>query len=143
MAPRNPANDFLQFLIGGCLFGAGIFLFTNQVMVGSALRFGIGTGGRYGSWFSGVLARGVGDGFGLLMVPLAIGVALLFADVYKKAGWFLIWASLAAVAAGVLQSLVFSFSTTSLWNLLTMVVMIAAGAGLMFRSLSGYPTPRD
>jgi hypothetical protein len=67
----------------------------------------------------------------------------LFADVYKKAGWFLIWASLAAVMAGVLQSLVFSFSTTSLWSLLTMVVMIAAGAGLMFRSLSGYPNSRD
>ena len=56
MAPRNPANDF--------------FLFANQVMVGSALRVGIGTGGRYGSWFTGVLARGVGDGFGLLLISL-------------------------------------------------------------------------
>jgi hypothetical protein len=71
---RHPVQDFLLFLVGGSLFGAGIFLFTNQVMVGSALRFGIGRGGGYGSFFSGTLARGVGDGFGLLMVPLAVGV---------------------------------------------------------------------
>jgi hypothetical protein len=135
---RHPVQDFLLFLVGGSLFGAGIFLFTNQVMVGSALRFGIGRGGGYGSFFSGTLARGVGDGFGLLMVPLAVGVVLLFAGRWQKAGWFLIWASLAAVAAGVLQSLFFSFRETSLWSLLTMVVLMASGGGLMFRSLGGY-----
>ncbi|MFQ6537121.1 MULTISPECIES: hypothetical protein [Aphanothece] len=135
---RNPVQDFLLFLVGGSLFGAGIFLFTNQVMVGSALRFGLGRGGGYGAFFTGTLARGVGDGFGLLMLPLGVGVCLLFAGRWSKAGWFLIWASLAAVGVGVLQSLFFSFRETSLWSLLTMVVLMAAGGGLMFRSLGGY-----
>ena len=138
---RKPVEDFLLFLIGGSLFGAGSFLFTHQVMVGSALRFGIGRGGGFGSAFSGTLARGVGDGFGLLMVPLGIGVVMLFAGRWQKAGWFMIWASLAAVLVGVLQSLVIGFRDTSLWSLIVMIVMMAAGGGLMFRSLGGYDGP--
>jgi hypothetical protein len=30
---RKPIQDFFLFLVGGALFAAGIFLFTNQVMV--------------------------------------------------------------------------------------------------------------
>ena len=52
--------------------------------------------------------------------------------------WFLVWASSAALGAGVLQSLLFNFRTTSLWNLITMVAMIAGGGGLMLRSLREY-----
>ena len=32
---RKPVQDFFLFLLGGVLFAAGIFLFTNQVMVDS------------------------------------------------------------------------------------------------------------
>jgi uncharacterized protein YlxW (UPF0749 family) len=67
-----------------------------------------------------------------------VGVALLLADSYRRVAWFLVWASSAAVGAGVLQSLLFSFRTTSLWSLMTMVVMIAGGGGLMFKSLRDY-----
>lgn len=143
---RRPAQDFVLFLIGGSLFAAGIFLFTNQVMVGTGLGgFGIGGGtagggfGRgLGGWFGGVFSRGAGPGFSLLMLPFGIGVALLLADVYRRLGWFLLWASSAALAVAVLQSLLFSFRPTSLWSLLAMVVMVAGGGGLMFKALGGY-----
>ena len=39
---RNPAQDFFTFILGGSLFGAGIFLFLNQVMVSSDGAFGFG-----------------------------------------------------------------------------------------------------
>lgn len=65
-------------------------------------------------------------------------MALLLADAYRRLGWFLLVASSAAIGVGVLQSLIFSFRTTSLWNLLSMVVMIAGGGGLMFKSLRDY-----
>jgi hypothetical protein len=91
-----------------------------------------------GSSFGGIFSLGAGQGFGLLMIPFGMGVALLLADVYRRVGWFLVWASSAAVGAGVLQSLLFSFRTTSLWSLMTMVVMIAGGGGLMFKSLRDY-----
>ncbi|MFN7895018.1 MAG: hypothetical protein ACK6BU_05440 [Cyanobacteriota bacterium] len=138
---RKPVQDFFLFLVGGALFAAGIFLFTNQVMVDSGFH-GMGWGRRYGggmgSSFGGMFSFGTGQGFGLLMIPFGVGVALLLANIFRKVGWFLVWASSAAVGAGVLQSLLFSFKTTSLWSLMTMVVMIAGGGGLMFNSLRDY-----
>jgi hypothetical protein len=138
---RKSVQDFFLFLVGGALFAAGIFLFTNQVMVGSGFHgmgWGRSYGGGIGSYFGGMISFGSGQGFGLIMIPFGVGVALLLADAYPKIGWFLVWASSAAVGAGVLQSLLFSFRTTSLWGLMTMVVMIAGGGGLMFKSLRDY-----
>lgn len=138
---RKPIQDFFLFLLGGSLFSAGIFLFTNQVMVGSGFR-GFGWGRRYGGgWgasFGGLFSFDAGQGLGLLMIPFGVGVALLLADAYRKLGWFLIWASSAAVGVSVLQSLNFTFRVTSLLSLMAMVVMIAAGGGLMFKSLRDY-----
>jgi hypothetical protein len=140
---RKPAQDFLLFLIGGAFFSAGIFLFSSQVMVDSGLFApGFGWGRRHvGAWnpgFGGLWPDGAGQGIGLLMIPFGIGVALLFANLFRKVGWFLIWAASAAVGVGILQSLVFRFRPASLWSLASMVVMIAGGGGLMFKSLKDY-----
>lgn len=138
----KPAQNFLLFLIGGSLFAAGVFLFTNQVMVSSGLvgfgwggrGAGVGLGGGAG-FLAGVWPLGLGGGAGLLMIPFGIGVALLFSDTLRRLGWFLVWASAGALGVGVLQSLLFSFRPTSLWSLLAMVVMIASGGGLLLQSL--------
>ena len=143
---RNATQDFLIFLMGGALFSAGLFLFTNQVMVSSGYtpggiggaEWGRGYFGRVGGLLSGFFPMGYGQGFGLLMIPFGIGIGLLVADAFRKVGWFLILASSAAVGAGILQSLLFNFRSTSLFSLLWMVAMIAAGGGLMLRSLKGY-----
>ncbi|MFO0040207.1 MAG: hypothetical protein ACK522_14865 [Synechococcaceae cyanobacterium] len=138
----KPAQNFLLFLIGGSLFAAGVFLFTNQVMVSSGL-VGFGWGGRGagagvgggGGFLAGIWPLGLGGGAGLLMIPFGIGVALLFSDTLRRLGWFLVWAASGALGVGVLQSLLFSFRPTSLWSLLAMVVMIASGGGLLLQSL--------
>jgi hypothetical protein len=137
----KPGQDFFLFLVGGALFSAGIFLFTNQVMVGSGYH-GMGWARNYrvvmGSFFGGIFSLGSGQGIGLLMIPFGVGVALLLADAYRKLAWFLVWAASAALGVGVLQSLLFSFRPTSLWSLMAMVGMVAAGSGLMFKSLRDY-----
>jgi hypothetical protein len=138
---RKPVQDFFLFLLGGALFAAGIFLFTNQVMVDSGysgMGWGRSYGGRMGRIFGGMFSFGTGQGFGLLMIPFGVGVALLLADTYRKVGWFLVWAASAAAGVGILQSLMFSFKPASLWSLITMVMMIAGGGGLMFKSLRDY-----
>lgn len=138
---RKPTQDFFLLLVGGSLFVAGIFLFCNQVMVSSgmgAMGWGRRSGGWLGSSFGGMFSFGTGEGLGLLMIPLGAGVALLIAETYKKVGWFLIWASGAVIGVGILQSMFFGFRATSLWNLMTMVAMIGAGAGLMFKALRDY-----
>lgn len=77
-------------------------------------------------------------GMGLVMLPLALGVCLLFAGVYQKWGRLLVWASLAILFAGVLNTLRISFMPATLWQLTACVFMIASGGGLMFRGLSSY-----
>ena len=56
----------------------------------------------------------------------------------QRWGWFLVLASVAALAAGVLQTLIMRSQPTTLWNVLTMMALIGSGGGLMFRSLKGY-----
>ena len=137
MARSNPSGDFVQFLIGGCLFGAGGFLLANQVLVRPELttpRYG-----GFGRWGGGGVAMPFGTpGMGLLMLTLGIGVCLLFAGSYRRWANLLIWASLAALLVGVLNSLRMSFMPTTLWQLGVYIVMIAAGGGLMFRGLRAY-----
>jgi hypothetical protein len=141
MARSNPSGDFVQFLIGGCLFGAGGFLMANQVLVRSELLLQRTPGGfgRWGGWGGAGAAIHFGTpGMGLLMLPLGIGVCLLFAGSYRRWANLLIWASLAALLVGVLNSLRMSFMPTTLWQLGVYIVMIAAGGGLMFRGLNAY-----
>jgi hypothetical protein len=150
--PRRPIQDFLTFLIGAVLLTLGVFLFFQQVMVGSAGMGWLGRGGGR-SWRGGFFAGwggGLGGGWGgmpqllapggigLLLIPLSLGVALLFSERQVRWGWFLVVASLAALGAGVLQTLFVQFQPTSLWNLLMMFALMGSGAGLMFRSLRGY-----
>jgi hypothetical protein len=143
MVTRDPIKDFLTFLLGGVLLSMGAFLFFNQVIVssqsigsGRGLYFGQGFGRFWGSGFG--LSQGLGDSFGLLIIPLVIGVCLLFALRNQRWGWFLVLASVAALAVGILQTLILRFQPTTLWNLLLMVALIGSGGGLMFRSLRGY-----
>ena len=143
MARSNPSGDFVQFLIGGCLFGAGGFLLANQVLVrpefASPRYGGFGRWGGWGGWGGGGVTIPFGTpGMGLLMLPLGIGVCLLFAGNYRRWANLLIWASLAALLVGVLNSLRMSFMPTTLWQLGVFIVMIAAGGGLMFRGLRAY-----
>jgi hypothetical protein len=140
MARSNPSGDFVQFLIGGCLFGAGGFLLANQVLVRSELLLQRTPGGfgRWGGWGGGAAIPFGTPGMGLLMLPLGIGVCLLFAGSYRRWANLLIWASLAALLVGVLNSLRMSFMPTTLWQLGVYIVMIAAGGGLMFRGLNAY-----
>ncbi|MFN6134013.1 MAG: hypothetical protein ACK46L_14125 [Synechococcaceae cyanobacterium] len=165
MDSRDPIKDFFTFLLGAVLLSMGAFLFVNPVMVssqpiglGRGLRFGQGFGrnwgARYSSDFDGGgfgggwgggfgMPQGLGDSFGLLLIPLVIGVCLLFALRNQRWGWFLVLASVAAIAVGVLQTLSMRFQPTTLWNLLTMMALIGSGGGLMFRSLRGYDDDKE
>jgi len=95
-------------------------------------------GGGWGRWGGGAMFPIGTPGMGLLMIPLGIGVCLLFTGAYKRWANLLVWGSMAAVGVGVLNSIRLTFIPTTLWALATYIVMIAAGGGLMFRSLGGY-----
>jgi len=111
-------GGFIEFFLGVTLAGVGVFLLLNQVQVHTSFwRFG-----------------GI-SGFGISLIPLLIGVAFLFFNGRSIAGWVLTIGGLLFILLGVLANLDIYFGRTSLWNTLIMLVLIAAGAGLIFRSL--------
>lgn len=134
------AGDFLQFLIGGCLFAGGVFLLSNQVLVRSAVVVS-GTAHPWNSWGGGVLLPWGTPGMGLLMLPLGVGVCLLFAGAHSRWANLLIWGSATALLVGVLNSVRMTLLPATLWQLTVTIVMIGSGGGLMFRSLQAYAEP--
>ena len=69
---RNPASDFLQFIVGGALFCSGGFLLANQVMASSAFGYRGGGLGRYGG--GGMMFPIGTPGMGLLMMAASLCV---------------------------------------------------------------------
>jgi hypothetical protein len=132
MTHSNPQGDFVQFILGGALASGGAYALMNQVFLGSGFR----SVSRY-PYGSYTLPFGT-PGMGLLMIPLGIGVVMLFLDGYRRLSQLLIWGAASALLVGVLNSLQMRMTTVTLWQLVVEILMIAAGAGLMFRSLKGY-----
>ena len=107
-----------QFLLGLCIAVAGAYLLTTQVTVTSS----------FWRW-------GGNNAFGLSLIPLIIGIGLLFFNGRSMIGWLLTIAGAVIIFAGILVSLQIYFQQTSLFNLLLMLVLFAGGLGLMARSL--------
>ncbi len=110
-----------QFFLGLGMAVAGAYLLTNQVAVSS---------GYWNFW---------GDHtFGLSLVPLILGIGLLFFNGRSILGWFLLFAGLIIVFAGILMNLQIYFRQTSLFNTLMMLVLLVGGIGLVARSLRAH-----
>ena len=107
-----------MFLLGVAMASAGAFLLTSRVAVHT---------GGYRMWgFSG---------FGLSLIPLLIGVGLLFFDGRSLVGKLLTFIGVVIIFAGILLNLDIYFQQTSLFALLMMLVLLAGGVGLVLRSL--------
>ena len=119
-----------EFLFGTMLVVAGGYLFLNQVQVrsqGFGFRVPFGGGGGF-----------TVDSFGLSLIPLLIGIGLLFFNGRSLPGWFLTVAGSVIIVLGVLARLTVNFRPTSLFNTLLMLGMLAAGLGLVSRSLKDH-----
>ena len=115
------------FFLGVALVVVGGYLVLNQVQVSSAFTF-------FALW--GWSQPG---GFGLTMLPLLIGVGFLFFDGKSIVGWVLSVGGALIILAAILMSLSIHWEQTSLFNTLLMFGMLAAGMGLVVRSLRAYP----
>jgi len=114
-----------------------------------------GTPGGLGEFFAG-LAMAIGGGylllqqvtvssgywqlwgynaFGLSLIPLLIGIGLLFFDGKSKLGWLLTAGGALIILLGIITNLTIFFRPTSLFNTLIMLALLAGGIGLVARSL--------
>jgi len=110
-----------QFFLGLALLGLGLYMFLSRVIVVSSLwtLFGF-------------------SGFGLTLIPLGLGVALLFFNARSIAGWVLAVGSFVMILVGIISNLTFFFKPTNLLVTLLMIGMMGAGVGLMLRSFKDY-----
>jgi predicted membrane channel-forming protein YqfA (hemolysin III family) len=106
------------FLIGLAMAVAGGWLLTNQVTVTSG----------YWQW-------GGYNAFGLTLIPLIAGIAVLFFNGRSVVGWLLTFCGAIIILAGIITNLEIYFRPTSLFNTLMMLALLAGGIGLVARSL--------
>jgi uncharacterized protein len=111
-----------QFFLGLGMAVAGGWLLLNQVKVSS------------GGWFIWGY-----NAFGLSLVPFIFGVGFLFFNGKSVIGWLLTFSGLVIIFAGIITNLNIYFRSTTLFNTLMMLTLLAGGVGLLARSLSSKP----
>lgn len=116
--PGGTPGGLGVFIFGLALAIAGGYLIMNQVQVTTG----------YWHWWGP-------NTFGLTLIPLVIGIGLLFFDARSIAGWVLAGGGVIIIFAGILANLQIYFERTTLFNLLLMLGLFAAGLGLMARAL--------
>ena len=109
-----------MFIFGLALAIAGGYLIMNQVQVTSG----------YWHWWGP-------NTFGLTLIPLVIGIGLLFFSGRSIAGWILAGGGAVIIFVGILANLEIYFRQTTLFNVILMLTMFAAGLGLMARAVKG------
>jgi hypothetical protein len=107
-----------EFLFGLAMAVAGAYMLTERVTV---------TSGYWSLWGH--------SAFGLSLLPLVVGIGLLFYNGRSVAGWLLTFAGAVIILAGVITNLQIYFQPTSLFSTIVMLVLLAGGIGLVARSL--------
>jgi uncharacterized protein len=107
-----------SFLAGLAMVVAGGYLLLTRVTV---------TSGLWQFWGY--------NAFGLSLVPLLIGIGLLFFDGRSIVGWLLTGVGAIIILVGIVANLHVYFRPTSLFDTLLILVLLAGGLGLVARSL--------
>ncbi|HSO73730.1 MAG TPA: hypothetical protein VLU47_02750 [Blastocatellia bacterium] len=119
--PGGSPGGMGMFVFGLALTVAGGYLILKHTQIGSG----------YWSWWGT-------NTFGLTLLPLIIGIGLLFFDGRSIAGWVLAGAGTLIIFVGIIVNLQIHFPQTSLFNVIVMLTLFAGGLGLIARSLKSY-----
>ena len=106
------------FLAGSAMVVAGSYLLLTRVTVTSGL------------WMLGGY-----NAFGLSLVPLLVGIGMLFFNGRSTIGWVLTAAGSLIILVGIIANLHLYFRPTSLFDTLLILGLLAGGLGLVARSL--------
>lgn len=116
-----------HFVMGFAMTCAGAYFLADRVTVA----------GGYWNFYGG-------NSFGITLIPMLIGVGLLFWNGRSIAGWLLTAAGAIFIFAGVIANLHIYFQPTSLIHTIIMLVLLFGGLGLIARSLRSHSgAPRE
>lgn len=121
---KKNKNELLNFFLGLLMFGAGLFLILQNTRVSST--WGSGYFYHIGSW-------GVPNGLG--MVPLIIGIMMLFIMERKIFGWIVCTLGIIFILVTIIMSVQIRWINSSAYAFILMFGLVAAGGGLIIRAL--------
>ena len=102
----------------------------------------------HGGWWNWRGIGGYGQSFGITLIPMLLGIGILFVNGKSFAGRILAGGDLLLILVGIIANLNIHFQRTSLFNTIVMLVLIVGGVGLVMRSVmpmgeQRLPEPRD
>ncbi len=121
---RSEGDNLLSFFVGLLMLAGGLFMIFNNLYVSS-------------SWGGGYIFH-IGSfniPNGMVMLPLIIGIAMLFLMERKVFGWTVVAIGIVIVLLSILLSTRIHWRTTSAYIFIIMFGLTAAGAGLVIREL--------
>jgi hypothetical protein len=119
------------FLLGIVMVVIGGYLLFNQVQVHSGQGF----------WGSSWGFGNYGTNFGITMIPLLLGIGILFSNGKSIIGKVLTGVGALMIVIGIITSLDIHFRQTSLLNTLIMLICLVGGIGLVVRSVMPMEKP--
>ena len=114
------------FFLGAAMVVAGGYLLLTRVTVTS------------GMWMFGGY-----NAFGLSLIPLLAGIALLFFNGRSVFGWLLTAAGALIIVVGIISNMQIYFRPSSLFDTLIMLGLMAGGIGLVTKSLREPAVKKD
>ncbi len=121
-----------RFLIGLIMVIAGGYLFLNSIHVTSNFHFGSGFRHAFSS-FHGFSTSGY------VLIPFIFGIGMVFYNAKYIVGWLLVLASAVMLTFGVITSLNFRMVHMSSFMLISILVLLLGGIGILLSSLRNLP----
>lgn len=122
---KNEGNRLMSFFLGLLMLGGGLFMIFQNLNVTSSW----GAGGYFYSFGSFHLSNG------LIILPILIGILMLFIMDRKIFGWIVLSIGIVIVLLSVLLTTRLSWNRSNAFVFIVMFGMTAAGGGLVLREL--------
>ncbi|MBQ8961693.1 MAG: hypothetical protein IJ071_10860 [Ruminococcus sp.] len=122
---EDEGSRLLKFFVGLLMLAGGLFMIFQNISVSSSW----GRGGYFLSFGNFNLANG------MIMLPIIIGIGMLFTMKRKIFGWIVLAIGVVFVLLSVLLTTSIHWRTTNAYIFIIMFGMTAAGAGLVLREL--------
>lgn len=117
-----------EFTVGFVLAGLAVYLFLDSVTVSTSV--GLIAGGLHG--MLGGMIGGTASS-GLVFLPFFIGVTALFYNANQRWCWTVMYLGIAVIVIEILSQIRFLIQM-KVSHLLGIIILLAAGTGLMLRS---------
>ncbi len=120
---KKNKNDLLTFFAGLLMFAGGVFMILQNVIVRT----------NWGTSFYHIGSWNVPNG--LIMLPVLIGIVMLFVMDRKIFGWIVFGLGILFILLTVIMSVSISWKTSNAYMFLVMFGLAAAGGGMLMKVL--------